>query len=105
MSMDMHLPADANQGKPYASSPPPVSMPQPSFAEQKRRRGEPLQAGDPVTAQDLMDDHLVRRLEARDTIKDAAFDLGVNPRTVHRRVNERKLSYRKFPRCGRKQQG
>ena len=101
MSMDTHLPADASQGKSSTSSSPPVSIPQPSLAEQKRRRGEPLQAGDPVTAQDLLDDHIVRRLEARDTIKDAAQDLGVSPRTVSRRVNRKKLSYRKFPRRGK----
>jgi ActR/RegA family two-component response regulator len=102
MSMDTHLPADASQGKSSASSPSPASIPQPSFAEQKRRRGEPLQAGDPVTAADLMDDHIVRRLEARDTMKDAARDLGVHPRTVRRRVDNKKLSYRKYPRRGRK---
>ena len=101
MSMDTHLPADASRGKFSTSSPPSVSLPQSSFAEQKRRRGEPPQAGDPVTAADLMDDHIVRRLEARDTMKAAALDLGVHPRTVRRRVDNKKLIYRKFPRRAR----
>jgi hypothetical protein len=105
MSMDTHLPADAEHGKSSASSPEPVSIPQPSLAEQKRRRGEPLQAGDPVTAADLMDDHIVRRLEDVGVIKVVAKQLGVSARTVSRRVEKRKLVYRKFPRRGKKLQG
>ena len=96
MSVDTHLPADANQ----SPAPPagPVSIPQPSLAEQKRRRGEPLQAGDPVTADELLDDHIVRRLETVGVIKVVAAQVGRSARTVRRRVDQRQLVYRKFPR-------
>jgi hypothetical protein len=99
MSMDTHLPADGHQ--PSSPSPEPVSIPQPSLAEQKRRRGEPLQAGDPVTADELVDDHIVRHLEATGVMKVAAKRIGVSARTVSRRVEKRKLVYRKFPGRGK----
>lgn len=100
MSMSMN-PAHQPGGpidNPPAATVQPVSQPQPTFAAQKRRRGEPLQAGDPVTLADLMDDHIIRRLEQLDTLMAVAAELGICARTLRRRIDRRKLTYRKFPR-------
>ena len=49
-----------------------------------------------------MNDHIVRHLEAKGVMKVAAKRIGVSARTVSRRVEKRKLVYRKFPRRGKK---